>query len=112
MDPSKKGKGTMLLHDYMNQRDTLLTARYGDGGKGFFHERESQKKREKPFIEALLPPEPVAREVAPPTVPVKFQPRKKLPRSQKRKRPVRIIRKIIRDPPVKGPAPAEPKTED
>ena len=41
LDPSRKGRGTMLLHDYMNQRDTLLTARYGEGGKGFFHERVS-----------------------------------------------------------------------
>ena len=71
-----------MLSDYMNQRDLLLTARYGDGGKGFFHARESPKKREVPFIEALLPPEPIVREVAPPTVPVIIKPKKSKPTSK------------------------------
>ena len=95
LDPDKKGKGSLMLSDYMNQRDLLLTARYGEGGKGFFHARESPKKREVPFIEALLPPEQIKREVAPPTEFVTIKPRKPKPSSKESvKRPIRTIKKI------------------
>ena len=103
----------MQLQDYMKQRDALLTARYGDGGKGFLHEWVSPQKRQVPFIEALLPPEPVVREVAQPTVPIKVKPRKAKQTSsrQQQKRVVRAIRKIKREPAVENGI-SEPKTDE
>lgn len=66
LDPNKRGRGGIKLDDYMKNRDLLLSARYGEEGKGFFHERVVTEEREKPIIESLLPPpEPVARVVAP-----------------------------------------------
>ena len=85
----------------------MLDARYGQQGKGFFHARGTPKVRDIPFIEALLPPEEIIREVAPVTVPVMpkklkiviKQPKKKLPKQHVKSKEEKVDSKPRLAPP-------------